>query len=121
MNHFGYPETVSDLRILPKGSGASEPIQHLGGVCPVHDLQPVSVWFEFNDGAGYWYARRLAKDHNWTRPCVYRTRMPHKGHPMLRTASTPHAPAAVTVDPSHSIAQSLERIADALENWLARA
>ena len=119
---MAYVERLDDweLQCLPKGNGASEAIQHEGGTCPVHPLQPISLWW-FNEYSGnsWWAPINTARQHDWSKPCVYRTRTPPNGHPMKRERFAPPPPPE-RIDPLDKIALDFERLVDAVENFLAR-
>jgi len=120
---FGAVEYLDEFTLvrLPKGQGASEAIQHNGGTCPVDPLQPISVWWRSMNGQ-WWHAINTAAAHDWSRPCIYRTRTPHRGHPMLaearRERAQAHSPVVVT--PLETIAMDFTRLVDAIENYLSR-
>lgn len=121
---IGFVDYVSPERLLtlPKGQGASAAIQHKGGACPVHPLQPISVWWRNPRNSEWWVSIDTASTHDWSKPCVYRIRTPRAGHPMLREARREkmEAQTLVIATPIETIAQDFTRLVDAIENYLAR-
>lgn len=120
---MGFVEYLDErsLADLPKGHGASRAIQHDGGPCPVHPLQPISVWWRSSSGE-WWVPKHTAAAHDWSRPCIYRTRTPRPGHPMHAEARREKLKAQdpVVVSPLETIAQDFTRLVDAIENYLSR-
>lgn len=105
---------------LPKGKGAGPAIQHHGGGCPVDPMQPISVWWcsDYHDQE-WWHPIRMASQHDWSNPCIYRVRKPHAGHPMARRSAK--QPESITIaSPLEIIASDFTRLVDAVENYLAR-